>query len=585
MGARVEVNRLSWKIGGEAGYGIMSAGTIFAKTCTRLGLNVFATNDYPSLIRGGHNTYIVRAEQDKKIGCHLEAVDLLVAFNDESISLHKDELTHEGGIVYDGDKVDIKKFQIRKDLKLFHVPMFQLATEAGEKKVVQNTVAIGASLALLDCEKEIIYSVIKDIFKRKGEKIVQSNINMIDAGYNFIRQNYIDHKFNHKLKKINSEKRIVLTGNDAISAAAIKAGCKFVSIYPMTPTSNILHFMADKELDYNIIVKQPEDEIAAINFAIGASHAGVRAMTATSGGGFSLMVESVGLAAMTETPLVIVMGQRGGPSTGLPTKTEQGDLRFVMHASQGDFPRIIIAPGDVEECFYETFNAFNIADKYQCPVFILVDKFVCESMKSTKPFDTSNLKTDRGAILSEKNLQNLDYQRFSITDSGISPRVLPGTRDGIFMTTSDEHTEYGLYNEEPELRKKLMDKRMRKLETFRKEMPLPLIYGDENADITIISWGSNKQPILEAIEFLRNDKVKANFVNLVYIFPFPTERVIEILDKAKKSIIVEMNYSGQMEGLIKEYTGRSIGHHIRKYEGVPFTSDEIYLKIKEILKR
>ncbi len=579
----MEVNRLGWKIGGEAGYGIMSAGAIFAKTCTRLGLNVFATNDYPSLIRGGHNTYTIRAEQDKEIGSHLRIIDLLVALNEETISLHKDELTYEGGIIYDADKIDIKKFQIRQDIKLYHVPMFQLATEAGEKKVVQNTVAIGASLALLDCERDVIYGVIKDIFKKKGEKVIQSNIKMIDSGYEYIKQHYSG--FNHKLQKVNAEKRIILTGNEAISAGAIKAGCKFVSIYPMTPTSNILHFMADKEYDYNIIVKQPEDEIAAINFAIGASHAGVRAMTATSGGGFSLMVESVGLAGMTETPLIIVMGQRGGPSTGLPTKTEQGDLRFVMHASQGDFPRIIIAPGDVDECFYETFNAFNIADKYQCPVFILVDKFLCESMKSTKPFDVSKLSVDRGHILTEKDLEGKDYQRFALTETGVSPRVLPGTKNGIFMSTSDEHTEYGLYNEEPELRKLMMEKRMRKLETFKKEMPEPKVYGAKDAGVTIISWGSNKQPIIEAMEFLRNDGIKTNFLHLVYLFPFPTEKVSQIIERAKKSIIVEMNYSGHMEGLIKEYTRKSIDCNIRKYDGTPFTSDEIYLKIKEILKR
>ncbi len=579
----MEVNRLSWKIGGEAGYGIMSAGLIFAKACTRLGLHVFATNDYPSLIRGGHNTYTVRTEQNKEIGCHLSIIDLLVALNDETISLHKDELTQGGGIVYDGDKVDIKKFQMRNDIKLFHVPLFQLATEAGEKKVVQNTVAIGASCALLDCEPGIIHNVIRDVFRKKGEKVIASNIAMIDAGYNYVKQHYSG--FGWKLQKMNSDRKIILTGNEAISAGAIKAGCKFVSIYPMTPTSNILHFMAEHEIDYNIIVKQPEDEIAAINFAIGASHAGVRAMTATSGGGFSLMVESVGLAGMTETPLVVIEGMRGGPSTGLPTKTEQGDLRFVVHASQGDFPRIIIAPGDVDECFYETFHAFNIAERYQCPVIVMVDKFLCESLKSTKLFDVSGLKVDRGMMLTEKELEGKEFERFAITETGISPRTLPGTKNGIFMATSDEHTEYGLYNEEPELRKQMMDKRMRKLETFSKEMPQPNVYGDENADLTIISWGSNKQQILEAMEFLKNDGIKSYFMHLVYIFPFPTERVSKVLDKAKKSVIVEMNYSGQMEGLIKEYTGKSINHHIRKYDGVPFTPDEIYLKIKEILRR
>ena len=574
---------LGWKIGGEAGYGIMSAGAIFAKTCTRLGSHVFATNDYPSLIRGGHNTYTVRVEQDKEIGSHLRIIDLLVALNEETIALHKDELTHGGGIIFDADKIDIKKFQVRPDIKLFHVPMFQLATEAGEKKVVQNTVAIGASCALLDCEREVVYSVIKDIFKKKGEKVIAGNIAMIDAGYNYVKQHYSD--FAWKLQKTSAERRIILTGNEAISAGAIKAGCKFVSIYPMTPTSNILHFMADKELDYNIVVKQPEDEIAAINFAIGASHVGVRAMTATSGGGFSLMVESLGLAGMTETPLVVVEGQRGGPSTGLPTKTEQGDLRFVMHASQSDYPRIIIAPGDVDECFYETFHAFNIADKYQCPVILIVDKLVCESMKSTKPFAVSHLQVDRGHIVTEKDLEGKDYQRFAITESGISPRALPGTKHGIFMATSDEHTEYGLYTEEVEVRQRMMDKRMRKLETFKREMPLPRLYGDNDAGLTIISWGSNKQAILEAMQFLKqNDAVAANFMHLVYVFPFPAEFVADVLKKAGKTVIIEANYSGQMQGLIKEYTGKDIEHHFRKYDGTPFTSDEIYMKLKEVLR-
>ena len=374
--------------------------------------------------------------------------------------------------------------------------------------------------------------------------------------------------------KVN--KQIVISGNEAIALGAISAGLQFASIYPMTPISNILHVLAPLQEKYNFIYKQPEDEISAITMAIGASFAGARAMTASAGGGFCLMTEGYGLAAITETPLVIIEGMRGGPATGLPTWTEQGDLRFVLHAHQGEFPRIVLAAGDAEEAYHLTMQAFNLADKYQTPIIIVVDKQICESGFSNAPFNIENYKLSRGKFTTKKQS---NYKRYELSKDGISLRSVPGSGNQI-VANSDEHNELGYSNDEAKNRIDQMNKRMQKLATCAKEdMPAPKLFGPKNADLTIVSWGSNKGAILEALNNFNN----VNFLHLAWISPFPTEAVKKVLSKAKRVLNIECNSTAQMAGLIKEKTGIEIKNNLLKYNGRPFFPEEIIAKIKKIL--
>lgn len=566
-------NSINWKIGGEAGYGIMISGLMFSKCLSRNGFHIFNYAEYPSLIRGGHNTYYVRAAPEF-IHCQLNRVDILVALNEETIQKDTHNLSEDSGIIFDSDTV-----KISKELKgrLYPVPLLKLAKEAKGDHVMRNTVGLGASIALMDYDINELLEIIKESFKGKGNEIIEINQKAAQLGYDYIKQN-TKNDFAFKLKKIENKKRMVLTGNDALCMGAIKAGCKFLSAYPMTPINSILSFMAAHEKDYNLVVKQPEDEISGINMAIGASFAGVRAMTATSGGGLSLMVESFGLAAMSETPLVVIDGQRPGPATGLPTWTDQADLRFVLHAAQGEFPRIVIAPGDLEECYSIIMHAFNLAEKYQMLVIILTDKYLAESFRSAEDFN-GEPNIERG-ILKDEELQNMaDYKRFAITETGISPRAIPGQKNGMFMVTSDEHNEEGYFDEESDNRIIMMDKRFKKLEQAAKEIPEPKLYGNPNADLTIIGWGSVKMPVLESLKEFPN----VNFLHTVYVNPFPKKKIEEVLNSSKKTLIIENNKTGQFLSLIKEHIGKETDYKLLKYDGRPFYPEEIADKIKEVL--
>ena len=577
-------NCLSWKIGGEAGYGIMTTGLIFAKVCSRAGLRVFDHIEYPSLIRGGHNTYQVRAEVEE-VFSHVKHVDLLVALNEETIDKHKEELAPGGGIIYDGDVIPLGKEDLRReDIKLYHIPLLRLAEESGGRRIMINSVALGASVALIGFDFEMISDVIRDVYRGKAKETIEFNIKAAKLGYDYVKSKEMEKDFRRKLPKVAGKRRMLLTGNEAVGLGAIKAGCKFYAAYPMTPSSSILHFMASQERNFSLVVKHTEDEIAAINMAIGAGFAGARAMTATSGGGFSLMSEALGLAAMTETPIVVVVCQRPGPSTGLPTRTEQGDLKFVLHASQGDFPRFVIAPGDIEECFYKTIEAFNLADRYQCPVILILDKYLSESHKTAEEFDVSGIKIERGLLLSNEELERIEeFKRYEFTETGISPRTIPGQRGGIFTATGNEHDETGYLSEDKTVRTKMMDKRFRKFEQAEKEIPEPKLFGPKNAEVTIIAWGSTKGPVKEAMRLLDRDGVKANFLQILYISPFPTNTVSKIIETSKKTVIVENNKTAQLASLIKEKTGKEIEHKILKYDGRQFFPTEIYQRVKEVL--
>ena len=575
------LNDFSWKVAGEAGHGILNAGLMFARTCMRAGLHVFANAEYPSLIRGGHNHLDVRVSE-RKIYAHTKHLCLLVALNMDAITKHKNKIVEGGGIIYDGNELalDAKDFP---GIKLYPLPLLEVANANGGR-IMRNTVAMGATMALVGLDLDIFNRVIRDNFgKRKGEQVANDNIAATKAGYDYIKSNFPD-DFKFKLEKVDNTERIFISGNEAVSAGAIKAGCKFFAAYPMTPASSILHTMAAFERSYNIVVKHTEDEIAAINMAIGASHAGARSMVATSGGGFSLMVEGFGLAAQTETPIVVVEAQRPGPATGMATHSGQGDLRFVLHASTDEFPRIVIAPGDIDQCYYKTIEAFNLAEKYQMPVVVLTDKYLGESYISTEEFVNDGVVIDRGLILTEEELEKIeDYKRYKITEDGISPRSIPGQKGGEYVASSYEHDEDGFEREEEEIRIAMHDKRFRKMEEAAKEIKNPQIIGNGYSDITIVSWGSTKGPILDAMRLLEADGIYANFLQIVYMSPFPSEQVEEVLSLARRTIIIENNKMSQLGGLIREQTGLEIEHKLLKYDGRPFSPEQIYEAIKKIV--
>ncbi|HVP37167.1 MAG TPA: 2-oxoacid:acceptor oxidoreductase subunit alpha [Terriglobales bacterium] len=581
-------NKISWMIGGEAGYGIMAAGTTFAKACSRGGLHVFINSEFPSLIKGGHNLSLVRVDEEE-IFSHLDTVDLLVALNQETIDLHLNEIVSGGGIIFDGDQINLTKENLkREDIVLFPVPLTKIVRELGAELLLRNTVVVGASMAILNYDFGLLEVAIRDSFGKKKGEIVEQNVKAARMGYDYVKKNICE-DCGYKLEPRKTPERMLLTGNDAIAMGAIKAGCKFYAAYPMTPVSAILHTMAEKAKEFNIVVKQTEDEIAAMNMIIGAGFAGVRSMNATSGGGFSLMVEALGLAAMTETPIVTVEGQRPGPSTGQPTHTSQGDLKFLLSAGQGEFVRILIAPGDREECFYETFNAFNLAEKFQVPVLIQVDKFLAEDYKTTELFDQANLKIERGKLLSQEELNKItEYKRYLNTVDGISPRALPGQLNGVHCAPSTEHDEAGFSHEAsealmpPETAKMILEKRMRKLNSIEKEIKPPKLYGPADADVTLVSWGSTKGPIFEAMKLMEKDGVKVNFLQILYLSPFPTEEVKKVLSQSKTAVDVENNFTAQLASLIREKTGIEIQHKILKYDGRPFYPSFIYKRLKDI---
>ena len=575
----VEVNKLAWKIGGEAGYGIMGTGLMFSKLCMRSGLYSFMTHDYPSLIRGGHNTSTVRAEE-KIITSHIETCDLLVALNKETIDLHKNEIISNGGIIYDGDEIK-ETGEVRKDVKLYNVPLMKISRELVNEKLLRNTVALGASVALFDINFELVKEILKETYNKKGEKIVNVNIEAAKRGYEYIKNNYKE-EFRNKVRKKERKNTIFITGNEAISLAAIKAGCKFHAQYPMTPSSQILHYLISKSNEYGITALQIEDEISVINTALGASWAGARSMVATSGGGFCLMSEAYGLAGMVELPLVLIMGQRGGPATGLPTKTEQGDLRFILHAAQGEFPRIVLAPGDVEECFNLTLDAFNLADQLQNPVIIIHDSYLANNGKTVEKFDVSKYKVERGLLAKDSELDK-DFKRYKHgSQTGVTLRSLPGQKNGLYSCGSDEHDEYGQICEDPENRKQIMERRMRKLEYAKKLIGDKAInfYGDKDSELTIVGWGSTKGRIQEAMKYLEKEGIKANFIQVVSLSPFPSEKLSLLLNKSKRVVLFEENFSAQLLGLIREKTGFEIKNKWVKYNGIPFSPSEVFEKTK-----
>ncbi len=576
----MKVSNLTWKIGGEAGFGIMSTGTIFSKIFAKKGYSVIDNNEYPSLIRGGHNTYTVRISSDEIFSINRD-INVLVALNEETVRLHQEEVVYGGYIVYDENGCEIEDIKkARKDINYIMVPFSKIISELGAPKVMINNVSLGASIALLNYDLGILKNMIKDIFGRKGPEVVNLNIRSSELGYKYIKEKL---KVNaYELEIVKPVSKMLLTGNDAVFLGAVRAGCKFYAAYPMTPSSSILHSFASVENDYNIVTKHAEDEIAVINMAIGASFSGIRAMVATSGGGFSLMNEGIGSAAMTETPIVIVLSQRAAPATGLPTWTEQGDMLFAVHASHGEFLRVVMAPGDPEECFYLTGKAFNLADKYQIPVIIMLDKYLSENHFTYEKFNYKDITVDRGKLLTRSKDIGKEYKRYLNTEDGISPRVVTGLEGGIHIANSDEHDEGGYSEDSAYNRKIMVDKRFRKIKKLIEEIPSPKIYGPTDAEITIWSWGSCKGPILEAMNILNRKEKKVNLIHFTYLYPFDSETIEGIIEESNKNIVVENNKTSQLAKIIMMNTGHRIKNKILKYSGRQFLPGEIISGIEKI---
>jgi len=578
----MEQNEFAFKIAGEAGQGLNVSTLNLARTFTRKGFHAFLLTDNPNSIKL-EPTWCSLRVSTHLIASQTERIDVLVALKTDAVLRHQAEVSDDGFIIYDEDAVNPEGEKHLANIKYLPIPLSTIAKEMKAPDLIRNTIALGAFLALIDCHPAGMKKIITEVFARKGEALVNQNISALETGFNFVQNNY-GNFIRKRLPEENGPARLFLTGNDALSLGAIKAGCKLLAAYPMTPSSPILHYLSSKEREYNIVVKHTEDEIAAMNMAIGANFAGVRAMTCTSGGGFSLMVEALGMAAQSETPVVVVVGQRPGPSTGQPTHTGQGELQFLISASQGEFPRIIIAPGDAAETFRETFNAFNLAEKFQVPVLILTDKYLAESYTDWSELKNDDLKIDRGKLLTEAQLSaEKNYGRYQITSDGISPRSIPSQKNGVHVATSYEHDESGWYQEDPAGVKKMYDKRFAKMPFILKEMKEPKLYGLDEAQITLLAWGSTKGPVLEALERLANEGITANLIHLTYLWPLPIKALSGLIKKAQKTMMIEGNYTGQLAQIIRQETGLKIDHILTKYDGQPFYPAEICAKVKEVL--
>ena len=579
------MRELTVGIGGAAGDGLDKTGDTLAKTVSRLGLYVYAYNSYQSVIRGGHIWLRVRLSEEK-VYSHGDQLNVLIALNQDSIERHAPEVNPGGAIIYNSDKLKVDPVLPRENVLTVPLPITTLTKQFGKvQPVMQNTVAIGALVFLSGLDFDTAAEVLGDTFKHKGQAVVDQNVAIARAGYDYSKENFVPLGYEWNFSR---QRRPFLTGNEAMAIGAAAAGCRFYSAYPMTPATAILHWMANHADQCGIVVKQCEDELAVINLAIGAGHAGVRSMCATSGGGFALMTEAIGLAGMIEAPVVIVEVQRGGPSTGIPTKTEQADLNQVFGASQGDYPRIIIAPADVTDCFYSTVEAFNLADKYQLPVTIISDLLVSEHPETVEAGALiGNVPIDRGEMVTEWSAEKGPYKRFEFTKSGVSPRALPGTENTIYVAGSDDHDEGGVLISDvftsPPVRRKIQEKRMRKMETALGEMAPPTLEGPADAEVTMIGWGSTRGVIVEAIRKLAAEGITANQLHVKYLVPFHTKEISGILRKCKRTICVEANYTGQFARHLRAETGITIDDHIRKYDGEPFEPHHIVEEVKAIL--
>ncbi len=575
-------------IGGAAGDGIASAGDTLALALARQGLRIYAYNSYQSVVRGGRIWLRMRIANRQPLSPG-NVLNALVALNQEALDLHLQEIQPGGAALFNTHRVRRAPEKGPDGVQLCPIPVPDLAPVYKDLPVIQNTVLIGALYAIMGLPFDGVESVLESTFARKGQKVIDMNVGAARAGYDYAAEHF--QKMELALKPQPTQKRYaVMTGNEAFGLGAVAAGVRMYVAYPMTPASGILHWMAAHGPAVGISVRQPEDEIAVMNMAIGANHAGIRCMCGTSGGGFALMTEAMGMAGMIETPVVCIEVQRGGPSTGLPTKTEQGDLFQVFGAGQGDYPRLIVAPTNVYDCFETVKEVFNLAEKYQLPAVILSDLLLSEHHETVEPdrFDFENPPIDRGELITEANGGDGEaYLRYKITETGVSPRAIPGVPGHLYVAPTDEHDEDGvlisdIYTD-PVRRKRMMEKRMRKMVYLKNELPPPRLEGPADAEVTLVGWGSTWGVIREAVEALAAEGIKVNHLQIKYIVPFHGEEVAQILSKAKKIIMVEQNFGGQLARHLRSETGIKADGHIRKYDGEPFEPKHIVAGVKRIL--
>jgi 2-oxoglutarate ferredoxin oxidoreductase subunit alpha len=563
------------KIGGEAGQGIQTIGDTLSKVFSRSGYYVFSHQDYESRVRGGHNFYQIRLS-DKPVSSSRTKVDILVALDKASIEYHEKEMSDDGIIVYDSTTLG-EKFEKSCFLD---IPFIMLAVESGGDKVMSNTAATGAVLGMLGLSLDPLHDILKNEFKNKGEDVLKINEKTAAAGRDFAQTHCLSCSF---AASALLPAKMLIGVHDAVGLGAIASGCKFYAAYPMTPSTGIMLYMAANALEYGIIVEQAEDEISAVNMAIGASYAGVRSMTGSSGGGFALMVEGLSLASITETPIVIALAQRPGPATGLPTRTEQADLLFALHAGHGEFPRLIFAPGTPEQALFLTNKAFELSQKYQVPALILTDQYLSDAQWTVDELSPDNLVYNDYRLRGDKFYKLTEYKRHAYAENGVSPFGVPGESHHVVVTDSDEHDEEGHLIEDAETRIKMMQKRVfKKLPLITGEICQPLHYGHENPEIVFVCWGSLYGVVKESVDQLLKDRDVA-MLHFSEIYPVPQGNYLNVLKNAKKTICIEQNATGQFAQLIKVETGFEFDSKINRYDGRPFLLEEMIGEINALI--
>ena len=578
------INQLSWKVGGQQGEGIESTGEIFAIALNRLGYYLYGYRHFSSRIKGGHTNNKIRVSTTQ-VRAISDDLDILVAFDQETIDFNFHEL-RDGGVVLADAKFG-PTIPENTNVHLYSVPFTEIATELGTS-LMKNMVAIGATSSLLDLDLNVYLNVVDEIFGRKGQQVVEKNMEAIKAGAKFL-QDQLSEDVKMKLEKADGKQRMFMIGNDAIALGALAGGARFMPAYPITPASEIMEYLISKLPDFGGTVIQTEDEIAACTMAIGSNYAGVRAFTASAGPGLSLMMESIGLSGITETPLVVIDTQRGGPSTGLPTKQEQSDLMAMIYGTHGEIPKIVMAPSTVQEAFYDIIEAFNLAEEYQCPVIFLTDLQLSLGKQTVEPLDYSKIEVRRGNLILDDELPELEnkeyFKRYEVTESGVSPRVVPGVKNGIHHVTGVEHNEQGKPSEVAINRKDQMEKRLRKIKNIQFKTPVHKNVKHEEADLLVVGFNSTRGVIEEAMTRLENDGIKVNHAQVRLIHPFPTEEILPLIQSAKKVLVVENNATGQLANIMK----MNVGHadkitNFLKYDGNPFLPHEVHTKCKELFE-
>ena len=567
-------NNIEVLFGGQAGDGSLTTGDLIAAAFKRMGLELYTFKDFPSRIRGGHTNYVIRAGERRHYGL-ADFVDAMVAFDLECVEKHIAEMRPGGFVVFDNSTEKLTEAVHRDDVWFYEVPLAKIAKEQLGLELVRNTVSMGVLASLTGMDPQIVRDLVTKQYERKGEKVVAQNVAAIEAGERYVKDNF-NRPSGYDLKARADGERLLMMGNDAIGYGALVAGCRFMAGYPITPATDVLEWMAKHAPRYGGVVVQAEDELAAINMTIGAAYAGVRAMTATSGPGQALMTEGIGLAGVIETPIVVIECARAGPSTGMPTKTEQSNLNHIIFSGHGEIPKVVLAPGTVEESFYLTVTAFNLAERYQLPVFVLTEQALCQSKESIPRLELDAVAIDRGKLVRNGGVTFGEYKRFAFSEDGVSPRTIPGVEGGMHLAPGSEHSDAGVITEDARNRSRMMEKRMRKLESMRGELPKANVLGEPSAAVAFIAFGSNRGPIAEAQDRLAAGGLPTRFLQLRTLWPFPEDDVRDFVRGAKHVFVVENNITGQLERLIRYVTGpQPTMHPVRKYDGRPFRPIEI----------